>query len=469
MVDGPQRAGVYCRLSYAEDGTEEKVDRQEADCRELGARLGWPISEAHIFKDNNRSAWRRNRKRPGWDSLLTAIEQGDIDAVIVWHGDRLIRQPYDLEQLINTADSRGVHLASIAGTRNLDNPDDRYILRIEAAGFCRASDDTSRRVKRGFKKLREQRRPRPGGRRPFGFERDNVTIRAEEAEVIREIAERLLAGQSLSGVVRWLNNDKAMLTPSGNRWSYHTLRVMLRSPRLAGLLVHKGEIQGEAVWHPIIPLEVWLDVKRILEEIATRNPRSENKTKYLLSGIAVCGACGGPLRVHTAHRGELRQYACKNDDCKQRVFRRVELMDAYIEGRVLRLLNDPDFVEALHRYEEDPRLGQQITEMARKKKAATKQLENLADFPEVQVESLMKGIASYERKLVELRAHRATTTRKRLLMRMAGVTREQWQAEPIDVRRRTVEAMLRIEVFRTPAQGRGFNPDTVKVTVVEES
>ncbi|MEQ4725788.1 recombinase family protein [Nonomuraea sp. B19D2] len=145
----PKAAAIYCRLSYAPDGSLEKVERQEDDCRQLADRLAWPIDERHVYKDNSRSAWQRNRKRPAWDELLEAIERGDVDGVLVYHGDRLIRQPYDLEKLLQLADDRQIALASPSGVRDLASEEHRFVLRIEAAQACKASADTSRRVKRG--------------------------------------------------------------------------------------------------------------------------------------------------------------------------------------------------------------------------------------------------------------------------------------------------------------------------------
>ncbi len=100
-----------------------------------------------VFIDNNRSAWQRNRKRAGWDALLEAIERGELQHVIAYHPDRLMRQPADLEELLRIADEHRITLHGHAGGRNLADPDDRFILRIEVAHACRSSDDTSRRIK----------------------------------------------------------------------------------------------------------------------------------------------------------------------------------------------------------------------------------------------------------------------------------------------------------------------------------
>lgn len=146
-----ERAAIYTRLSWAPDGSVEKVDRQEDDCRDLASRIGWTVSERHVYKqDNHASAWKRDRKRPGWEAMLKAVEAGEIDSIIVYHGDRLIRQPWDLELLLRLAEDRRIHLASVSGVRDLSSTDDQFVLRIEAAQACKSSADTSRRVKRGW-------------------------------------------------------------------------------------------------------------------------------------------------------------------------------------------------------------------------------------------------------------------------------------------------------------------------------
>ncbi|MGA6159245.1 recombinase family protein [Stenotrophomonas sp. NPDC087984] len=73
-----ENAAIYCRISQANEDDQTGVDRQERICRETAARLGLNIENAHVYIDNNRSAWKRNRKRPGWDSLLEAMREGGI-------------------------------------------------------------------------------------------------------------------------------------------------------------------------------------------------------------------------------------------------------------------------------------------------------------------------------------------------------------------------------------------------------
>jgi site-specific DNA recombinase len=79
-------------------------------------------------------------------------------------------QPRDLlvEELLSISDEFGITLYGRVNARNLQDPDDRYALRIEIAHACRASDDTSRRLKDQKQELAESRMPN-GGRRAYGY------------------------------------------------------------------------------------------------------------------------------------------------------------------------------------------------------------------------------------------------------------------------------------------------------------
>src|SRR5690606_32817517 len=270
-------------------GDTTKVDDQERICRDVAQSRGWTVRDELVFKDNSRSAWQRNRKRPGWDAMLDNIERGQVQAIVVYHGDRLIRQPYDLEKLLNISDSKGVRLASPTGTRDLDNADDRFVLRIEAAQACRESDNISRRTKNGHRRRREIGLVRSGGRggRPYGFATDGVTHVPEEVAVLRELAERVLAGEKTNVICRELN-ERGLRTVTGGRWQHGSVKKMLLRPRLAGLM---PDGVSKAAWEPVLEREVWESVKAVLEGKAAAFSYATNARRYLLSGIALCGTC----------------------------------------------------------------------------------------------------------------------------------------------------------------------------------
>src|SRR5215475_222954 len=225
MTGTPVQAGIYCRLSESRSGDTTNVDGQERICRDLGDRLGWPVAQGYgypepngVYTDNNKSAWQPNRKRPGWDTMLADVDAGHLSALLIYHGDRLMRRPEDLGTLLAVSRAKGVRLASPTGIRNLGNADDEYILWIEAAGFGRASADASRRIKRDIERRRLGGIVNSGGRggRLFGFATDGVTLfppdrcslatRGEvaEADIVREVFARVLAGEGIRHIASGL-------------------------------------------------------------------------------------------------------------------------------------------------------------------------------------------------------------------------------------------------------------------------
>ena len=296
---------IYCRLSHAPDGSVEKVDRQEAICRQVADRLGWTVDA--VLVDNNVSAWRRGVRRQGWEDLLGGIQAGRWRHVVVYHGDRLIRQPFDLEKLLALADAKGVHLASASGTAQLDNPDDRFKLRIEAAVACREVDNTSRRMRTALEAHAHQGRMHNGGRRPYGTHRDG-TLHPDEAPVIREVARRLIDGESIGGLARWLNVT-GHRTPSGGTWSTTKLRMMLSRPRLAGLREHHGRIVGPGLWEPVLDEDTWHGVQAALARRTAAHAHPKTGGRWLLSGILRCDKCKQGLYVHMA--GGSKKYTCR--------------------------------------------------------------------------------------------------------------------------------------------------------------
>lgn len=470
MGEQPQRAGIYTRLSYLDDGTEERCDRQEADCRALAGRMAWPVSERHVLSDPGRSAWRRNIRRPGWEALLAAIKADEIDAVIVYHGDRLLRQPRDLEALLEIARKKGIRLASPSGTRNLDNADDQFILRIEAAQACKASDDSSRRIRRARASLAGKGLPRPGGSRPFGFERDNVTHRPDEAAIVREAVDRMFAGASTYAVMRWLNS--VCTTTAGNRWRPNVVKDMLLRPRMAGLIERDGQLH-EAAWEPVIDREVWEDLRVLLESRRSASsyvPQAgESVVRYLLSGIARCATCEGAMNVQAGRNpsgSRRRTYLCANSGCEYRVGISVPRLDAFVIGAVLEMLSDAEFIAGLSGDGED-RGAAQINELTVRKNEVEQQLRNLADHPSLRPELLLASLESFDRRIEAIRDRMAVSARRRLLLRYAGIDRSGWDGLGLEVRRSIVAGVFRVRVKRQQ-RGGPFDPERVVLDPIED-
>lgn len=136
--------GIYARISQ-DDGSALGVARQIQDFTAEAERRGWPVPE--VFSDNDVSG-TRSKARPQYERLLSGIEAGAIDAVIVFDIDRLTRTPSELEHFINLANLHGVALASVGGEIDLATPQGRLTARIKGSVARHEGEQMSRRLKR---------------------------------------------------------------------------------------------------------------------------------------------------------------------------------------------------------------------------------------------------------------------------------------------------------------------------------
>lgn len=465
------RAGIYCRLSVAAVGDTTKVDDQERICRDLADRLGWDVAE--VYQDNNRSAWQDNRKRKQWDRMVADVEAGKIAAIVVYHGDRLLRTQEDLLTLINLAKTRGIKLASPTGTRDLGNYDDQFVLEIEASMAKRESANISRRRKAQYDRWRRDGRVRPGGRggRAFGFETDGVTHKPHdrcvlatreltgEIDVIREMAARVLAGESVGSIARDVS-ARGWRTPAGHEFSHTTIRKMLARPRYAGLMPLG---LAKAAWEPVLDRETWEEVCAQLEVRAKAAPRPSNAHRWLLSGIAECSECHQPLQINSAHkrrRSEGPAYRCVTPGCRK-VHRRALYLDAYITGRTVRRLNDPAISQAP--VPETPGLAAELLTLTERRAEAEQVIASYADRPE-RLSVLARALDSIDDRIAAIRAQVAASGGRRILAAHAGITREQFETLPLATRRALIAAAYHIEVLPTGRRGPGFDPDSIRCT-----
>lgn len=454
-------------MSVAEVGDLEKVERQEADCRTVCDRMGWMPMQT--FVDNNKSAWQRNRLRPAWDAMLEGVREGRFDAIVIYHGDRLIRQPWDLELLLNLASEKGIRLASPTGTRNLDNPDDRFILRIEAAQACRESDNTSRRVRRAKEARRAAGLIYMGRTRAFGRNEDG-TIREAEAMEIRDVFSRLMAGEAQSALWReWVR--RGIPTVRGGQWWYTTFRQMLRRADLAGLVSYKGAVVAQATnVEPIVTREGWESVQAILNNTGALHPDrpASRANKYLLTGIAVCSGCDEGLGV--GYTRGIARYRCTWPGCERPTSRNMSYVDEYVIGNALRRLADDRIwariaaARAVASVGEAGAVVELETLEARKAQAAAE----FADDDEMDPALLRSMLRRLDERIASARARLGMVQAASVLEGLRNLDRPGWDALALGRRRSVVQELLTVALLPT-GHRHGFDERSVAVADAEHS
>ena len=297
-------AAIYARISQDSTGQGLGVQRQLEDCRRLAASRNWVIGEEYI--DNDISAFS-GKVRPAYDRMLADIESGLRDAVICYHQDRLTRRPMEFEHFAELCQRAGMTtFASVTSDIQLGTDDGMLVGRIFAAVAAQESSRKSARTKRRILQKAEAGLPNGGNRRPFGYERDRVTVIEAEAEVVRGAVEKFLARESMKSIMEWLL-ETGLATVDGGQWRTVTVRQIITNPRIAGWRMHNGERIAEAIWEPLIDKGTF---ERVLAEHERRTATGWRPARrHLLSGLLRCGKCGG--RLFSTSREGRRLYRCQ--------------------------------------------------------------------------------------------------------------------------------------------------------------
>jgi site-specific DNA recombinase len=340
----PTAAAIYARISSDPDHDQLGVTRQLEDCRALAARRGWPVLDEYV--DDDKSAWS-GKPRPEYKRMLGDIEDGQVDAVIVWHTDRLHRHPKELEEYMEACKPRSVPTHTVtSGDLDLTNPDGQFIARMLGAVARKESDDKSRRIRRKHEEIAQAGKIAGGGTRPYGYLDDRLTVVQTEAEIIREMAERILAGDSLRSLANDLNR-RQIPTVSGREWKTQVVRRLLLSARISGQRSHKDQIVATAVWPAIITPEQGARLALLFGDPTRKTNRAARR--YLLSGIMRCAVCDTRM-IGRPRADGARRYICAKGPglpgCGG-VAILAEPMERFIVEAVLHRLDSPALAAAL--------------------------------------------------------------------------------------------------------------------------
>jgi site-specific DNA recombinase len=307
------RVGTYARISDDVEQLGLGVARQQRDTRALVQLRQWKLQEE--YQDNDTSAYHPKIVREGFERMLGDLEAGSIQGIVVWDLDRLVRQPRDLERIIDIYDRKPLVFATVQGDIDLSTPDGRTMARVLVAFANKASMDTARRVAR--KKLDKAINGVGfSNYRPFGWNEDRLTLNEPEAEILRQAARDVLAGTGIFIVCDRLNK-RGIRTVRGNIWKTMAMRRVLLAPRMAGFAIYQGELLTDSAgqpirgkWEPILDEATWRAVIEVL--MNTKRQRKQRGNTALLTNIARCGKCGTGLII--ARQPKKTLYVCRSLD-----------------------------------------------------------------------------------------------------------------------------------------------------------
>jgi DNA invertase Pin-like site-specific DNA recombinase len=458
---------LYLRQSKDAQSDELAISRQREGCLKLCQAKGW--NDIREYPDNDRSA-TNGKPRPAYQRMLSDVEAGRVARVVVWDLDRLHRQPIELEHFMKLADEKRLALATVTGDVDLATDNGRLFARIKGAVAMAEVERKSARQRAAAEQMATGGRPW-WPQRPFGYdaEPDPVTgrwwtakpggvynvirLHPTEARLVRDAYSHFLAGTRLRAIARtW--NEAGVTTPRGNTWSGSRVRELLLLARNAGLRELHGEVIGKGTWPPIVAEETWRAAHAKIT--ARRGDGPFTGRKYLLSGIAVCGACGAALTSHISNRGK-RQYGCYQ--C-HKVARSGERCDELIVETVVRRLSKPDAVELLVSDDEQVDTNA-LRERRRELEAGLAELgRKFAKAPAAFRQSALDDITE---KLAAIDAQLLDTAKVDVFEGVIGAADVAAAFDSLDLgRQRTiVDALLEITVNPVGKGARVFDPDSI--------
>ncbi|QPG90942.1 recombinase family protein [Rhodococcus qingshengii] len=454
----PTRAIIYVRVSQDSSRSGRSVAEQEADCRAVCLREGWPVGE--VLEDNDIGASRWSGKdRPAYRRLAEVLRPGDV--LVTWEASRAQRDLTAYAELRDLCAALGVFWNYKGRTHDLNLGTDRFSTGLDALMAEKEADETRDRVVRALKSNAAQGKPH--GKHPYGYRgvrdaRGNLVrgereIEPASAEFVREMVGRVLDGETLRSIA------KDVGPRAGEEWRPTSLAKMLKNPALAGWRVHNGE-KVRGTWEPILTEDEHMRVVAVLDNPQRRTNRG-TAPKFLLSGIAVCDVCGSFCYRRKQHtKGS---YQCVNFH----VARNVERADAVVIEKMLQLIRK--YQEHLFLFSDDE--GDEVTGDSARYLAEADELQQRLDG---YTDAAMRGEMSQKQYLrmeagligqierAQQKARESTLVSDPILLRfIAKDPLAVWEDATLEEQRRIVRASVNVRIKKT---GRVFNPDDVEVT-----
>jgi site-specific DNA recombinase len=252
MSKTPVRCAIYTRKS-SDEGLEQafnSLDAQREACAAYVASQkgqGWRLLP-HPYDDGGVSGG--TLERPGLQRLLSDIEAGKVDLVIVYKVDRLTRSLADFAKLVERFDNAGVSFVSVTQQFNTATSIGRLTLNVLLSFAQFEREVTAERIR---DKIAASKKKGlwMGGHVPLGYDAKDRTlvVNEAEAETVRTIfqlylergcARRVKEAADRQGLVSKYRRFDRGRTFGGVPFSRGRIYHLLANPVYVGEIRHKG-------------------------------------------------------------------------------------------------------------------------------------------------------------------------------------------------------------------------------------
>ena len=309
------RCAIYTRKS-SDEGLDQDFNSLDAQAEACAAFIasqrheGWIAGKAR-YDDGGISGGTLDR--PALQRLLTDIDAGLVQMVVVYKIDRLTRSLADFAKLVERFDSAGCSFVSVTQAFNTASSMGRLTLNVLLSFAQFEREVTAERIR---DKIAASKKKGlwMGGVPPLGYDPHpdpktrGLIVNAEEAETVRTIFALYDDLGCLNAVMRRANElglrsklhrFKSGRVQGGNPFSRGQIYALLRNPIYVGKIRHKTQV-WDGQHEPIISEEAWDRIQEKLQAAAAR-PRGR-KTAARMLRATPAAPLTGKLRDETGDR-----------------------------------------------------------------------------------------------------------------------------------------------------------------------
>lgn len=321
------RCAIYTRKS-TEEGLDQAFNSLDAQRESAEAYIASQKNEGWVclpdrYDDGGYSGG--NIERPAVKRLLTDIEAGKVDCVVVYKVDRLSRSLMDFARMMETFEKHGISFVSVTQQFNTTQSMGRLTLNILLSFAQFEREIISERTRDKIAAARRKGKW-AGGRPILGYDVDRsgprLVVNDEEAERVRTIFDLYLEKESLLKVVAELDRrgwcNKRWTSQSGKvhggiPFDKARVRDLLSNIAYLGKVRHHDNVfKGEH--GAIVDADVFDRVQKMLRTNGrTGGSHVRNKHGALLKGLLHCGPCDLAMgHTYTKKNGSrlYRYYIC---------------------------------------------------------------------------------------------------------------------------------------------------------------
>lgn len=322
MSDTIKIAAAYIRVS-TEEQAELSPESQLQVVRDYAAKNGYIIPNEFIFADEGISG-RTAAKRPAFNKMIATAKEKPVpfEAVLLWKFSRFARNQEESIFYKAMLRKEGVEVVSVSEPL-VEGPFGSLIERIlewmDEYYSIRLSGEVKRSMTVNAQKGRLQSTPAFGYRAQDG----QLVPVPEEAELVKEIFGRFIAGEGAFQIARRMNL-LGVKTHRGSAFENRTVEYIIRNPVYIGKLRwtptgrtrrdfnNPDSIITDAGHEPIIDTATWETAQRVMDESKLKwgyKARPTYELKDWASGLVRCSACGATLVFQHPHYFKCNNYA----------------------------------------------------------------------------------------------------------------------------------------------------------------